>query len=83
MNTITPENILLVGSILLFVSILAGRTSFKFGIPVLLMFLFIGMLAGSEGIGGIYFDNPIVTQFIGMVSLNFILFDKYKLRLYI
>ncbi|MHC5308912.1 potassium/proton antiporter [Myroides sp. LJL116] len=75
MYTITPENILLIGSVLLFISILAGRTSFKFGIPVLLMFLFIGMLAGSEGIGGIYFDNPSVTQFVGMVSLNFILFS--------
>ncbi|SDH35601.1 potassium/proton antiporter [Myroides phaeus] len=75
MYTITPENILLVGSVLLFVSVLAGRTSFRFGIPVLLMFLFIGMLAGSEGLGGIHFDNPQLTQFIGIVSLNFILFS--------
>lgn len=75
MHTITPENILLVGSVLLFVSVLAGRTSFSFGIPVLLMFLFIGMLAGSEGLGGIHFDNPQLTQFIGIVSLNFILFS--------
>lgn len=72
---LTIENILLVGSILLFVSIIAGKTSYKFGIPTLLLFLVIGMLAGSEGIGGIEFDDPSIAQFIGIVSLNFILFS--------
>jgi len=71
---ITTENILLIGSILLFASILIGKTSFKLGIPVLIFFLALGMLAGSEGIGGIYFDNPRNAQFIGIVALNFILF---------
>lgn len=72
---LTTENILLVGSILLFVSLFAGKTSFKFGIPVLVLFLAIGMLAGSEGIGGIYFDDPKMAQFIGIIALNFILFS--------
>lgn len=72
---LTTENILLVGSILLFISLFAGKTSYKFGIPVLILFLAIGMLAGSEGIGGIYFDNPKTTQFIGIIALNFILFS--------
>ena len=72
---LTIENILLVGSILLLVSIIAGKTSYKFGVPTLLLFLVIGMLAGSEGIGGIYFDDPQLAQFIGIVSLNFILFS--------
>jgi len=72
---ITIENILLVGSFLLFVSIIAGKTSYKFGVPTLLLFLVIGMLAGSDGIGGINFDNPKLAQFIGIVSLNFILFS--------
>jgi cell volume regulation protein A len=72
---LTIENILLVGSLLLFVSIIAGKTSYKFGVPTLLLFLTIGMLAGSEGIGGINFDNPQIAQFIGVVSLNFILFS--------
>jgi cell volume regulation protein A len=70
---ITIENILLIGSFLLFVSVIAGKTSFRFGIPTLILFLIIGMLAGSDGIGGIYFNNPIVAKFIGIVSLNFIL----------
>lgn len=72
---LTIENILLIGSILLLLSIVVGKTSYKFGVPTLLLFLAIGMLAGSDGIGGINFDNPKVAQFIGVVSLNFILFS--------
>ncbi len=72
---LSTENILLVGSILLFISLFAGKTSSKFGVPVLILFLGIGMLAGSEGIGGIYFDNPKTAQFIGIIALNFILFS--------
>ena len=72
---LTIENILLVGSILLFISIVVGKTSYKFGVPTLILFLGIGMLAGSDGIGGIRFDDPKLAQFIGIVSLNFILFS--------
>lgn len=72
---LTIENILLVGSLLLFVSVIVGKTSYKFGVPVLLLFLAIGMLAGSEGIGGVHFNDPKLAQFIGIVSLNFILFS--------
>ncbi|WP_106153925.1 potassium/proton antiporter [Marinilabilia salmonicolor] len=72
---LTIENILLIGSLMLFVSIIAGKTSYRFGIPTLLLFLAIGMLAGSDGIGRIHFDNPQIAQFIGVVSLNFILFS--------
>lgn len=72
---LTIENFLLIGSILLLISILAGKTSYKFGVPTLILFLAIGMLAGSDGIGGIQFDNPKVVQFIGIVSLNYILFS--------
>lgn len=71
---LTTENILFIGSILLFLSILAGKTSYKFGVPTLILFLGIGMLAGSDGLG-IHFDNPGTAQFIGIVSLNFILFS--------
>lgn len=72
---ITIENILLIGSILLLVSVILAKRAFKFGVPTLLLFLFIGMLAGSEGIGGIHFDNPKIAQFIGIVSFNFIMFS--------
>ncbi len=72
---VSIENILLIGSILLFISILAGKTSYRFGVPTLLFFLFVGMLAGSEGIGGIQFADPRLAHFIGVVGLNFILFS--------
>lgn len=72
---LTTENILLIGSILLFLSIIASKTSFKFGIPTLVLFLGIGMLAGSDGPGGIYFNDPKATQFLGAVALAFILFS--------
>ncbi|MGO3707040.1 MAG: potassium/proton antiporter [Mesonia hippocampi] len=72
---LTTENILLIGSLLLLISIIVGKTSYKFGIPTLLLFLVIGMLAGSDGIIGINFDDPKLAQFIGVVSLNFILFS--------
>jgi potassium/hydrogen antiporter len=72
---IDPGNILLIGSILLLVSIIAGKTIRRFGVPTLILFLIVGILAGSEGIGRIHFDNPSITQFIGIVALNFILFS--------
>jgi len=73
--TITTENILLIGSVLLFISVLAGKTSLRIGVPTLVLFLAVGMLAGSEGIGKIHFDDPGIAQFIGIVALNFILFS--------
>ncbi len=72
--SITIDNVLLTGSILLFISMVAGKTSFRFGTPTLLFFLAIGMLAGCEGTGGIHFDDPKYTQFFGLVALNVILF---------
>ena len=73
--TLNTENILFIGSVLVFVSILAGKTSFRLGIPTLILFLVVGMLAGSEGIGRISFDNPGIAQFIGIFALCFILFS--------
>lgn len=72
---ITPENVLFVGSMLLLISIFAGKTSYRFGVPTLVLFLLVGILAGSEGIGRIEFNDPAIAQFIGIVSLNFILFS--------
>lgn len=71
---ISIEYILLGASVLLLLSIIASKTSDRFGIPSLLIFLVIGMLAGSEGPGGIYFDDPYLAQFLGVVALSFILF---------
>ena len=72
---ISLETLLIAISVLLITSILASKASSRFGIPSLLLFLFIGMLAGSEGIGKISFDNPQMAQYIGVVALVFILFS--------
>ncbi len=71
----SPANILLIGSILLFISIIASKTSFKVGVPTLILFLVVGMLAGSDGPGGIYFDDPETAQLLGVIALTFILFS--------
>jgi cell volume regulation protein A len=73
--TLTIENILLIGSVLLLLSVVVGKTSYKFGVPTLLLFLGVGMIAGSDGLGGIEFNDPKIAQFIGIVALNFILFS--------
>ncbi|RIW17438.1 potassium/proton antiporter [Algoriphagus lacus] len=72
---ITAENILLIGSLLLILSILASKTAGRAGVPVLLLFLGIGMLAGTDGIGKIAFDDPGATQFLGIIALTYILFS--------
>ena len=60
--------------VILFISVYASKISEKIGIPLLLIFLGIGMLQGSEGIGGIEFDNALLTQAIGTMALIFILY---------
>jgi cell volume regulation protein A len=73
--TFSSENVLLLGSLLLFISIIASKTSFKLGIPTLILFLIVGMLAGSDGPGGIFFNDAETAQFLGIIALNFILFS--------
>lgn len=67
--------LLLITGLLLLLSTLASKLSERIGVPALLMFLGVGMLAGSEGIGGIYFDDPLMANFIGTVALAYILFS--------
>ncbi|HET9239306.1 MAG TPA: potassium/proton antiporter [Oligoflexus sp.] len=71
----TLEEILLASSLLLIFSVLASRISSKFGVPALLLFLGIGMLAGSEGPGGIAFDDYRLAFAVGSVCLAVIIFD--------
>jgi potassium/hydrogen antiporter len=68
------EQSLVALSVLLLVSVLVSKITDRFGIPSLLLFLGIGMLAGSEGIGGIYFDDPALAQVVGIISLALLLF---------
>ena len=71
---ITSGNILLIGSILLFVSIAVSKTSARFGVPTLLLFLVVGMLFGTDGLG-LQFDDMADAQFVGMIALCIILFS--------
>ncbi|MDZ7901300.1 MAG: cation:proton antiporter [Rheinheimera sp.] len=66
--------VLLVGA-LFSVSIIATLISARFGAPLLLIFLVVGMLAGEDGPLGIGFSNPDVALLIGSIALVIILFD--------
>ena len=68
---ITTENILLIGALLLFVAVMAGKAAYRFGAPALLFFLGVGMLFG---INFISFHSVEATQFVGMIALCIILF---------
>lgn len=70
----SAEGILLIASVILFFSIFAGKAGYRFGLPALLLFLGVGMLFGSDGLG-IQFSNPNIAQFIGMLALSIILFS--------
>ena len=65
----------LIISLLLLLAILASDLSKRVKVPAPLLFLITGMLAGSDGIGGIYFDNVELAKDIGIVALCFSLFS--------
>ncbi|NJN17217.1 MAG: potassium/proton antiporter [Oscillochloris sp.] len=72
---IPTELILLAVAVLLTIGVAASKASSRTGIPALLLFLGIGVLAGAEGPGQIYLDNPGLVQFVGVVALTLILFS--------
>lgn len=69
-----PASAMLVAAVLILLGVVASKASDRLGVPSLLLFLVIGMLAGSEGIGGIEFDDVELAQAVGVVALAFILF---------
>ncbi|MBY0541659.1 MAG: potassium/proton antiporter [Campylobacterales bacterium] len=68
------ELYLLIAGFLILLSVITSKLSSRFGIPSLFIFLALGMLAGSDGILGIHFDNVEIAQNIGTLALIFILF---------
>ena len=72
--TFTPENIFFLGAVLIFASIVISKWGYRFGVPTLLLFLFTGMLFGSDGLG-LEFHSHEDAQLIGMLSLSVILFS--------
>ncbi len=71
MIDISGENFVLVGALLLFVAVLAGKVAYRFGAPALLLFLGVGMLFGWDFIS---YRSADMTQFLGMIALCVILF---------
>lgn len=71
----TLNIIYLVASMLIFISIMTSTLSARLGVPLLLFFLGVGMLAGEEGVLGIHFAEYSVANFIGQAALACILLD--------
>lgn len=71
----TTEPLLLITGLLLAISVAATRASNRFGVPALILFMAVGMLAGSDGPGGIAFTDAGVAQLIGVIALIYILFS--------
>ncbi len=69
------DQLVLIGGILLVIGIVSSKVSARLGLPVLVLFLVIGMLAGEDGPGGIEFDNIVAAHAIGTLALGAILFD--------
>jgi cell volume regulation protein A len=67
---------ILIGSILVVAAAFTSLISFRFGAPLLLVFLLVGLLAGEDGIAGVDFDNANAAYFIGSIALAVILFDS-------
>lgn len=74
-NLTSIEGILFISGTLIIIAVLLSKASSRLGIPALLFFLGLGMLSGSEGLGGIYFDDPWIAQFLGSIALAYILFS--------
>ena len=66
---------ILLGAVLVMAGILSSLLALRFGAPLLLVFLFIGILAGDSGLGHIEFDDVRTTYLVGSVALALILFD--------
>lgn len=75
MPAFSPDIAMLTVGVLLLTTVLAGTLSSRFGLPALIGFLGLGMLAGVDGPGGISFDDYALTQGVGVACLVFILFS--------
>jgi cell volume regulation protein A len=72
---VQTEPWLLVAAVLLIAGVVVSKTSSRFGVPSLLLFLGLGMLAGSDGVARIEFDDFELARTFGTVALGYILFS--------
>lgn len=66
---------ILIAGVLLLLGIVSSKISARLGVPVLVLFLLVGMLAGSEGLGGLVFEDYQLAHAIGTLALAMVLFD--------
>lgn len=69
------DQLIFLSAVLLLLGIVSSKISARLGLPVLVLFLLVGMLAGEGGIGGIVFDNPKAAHALGTLALALILYD--------
>jgi cell volume regulation protein A len=69
------DRLILLAAVLVIVAIASSKLSSRMGLPVLVLFLLVGMLAGEEGLGGIVFENYELAHGFGTLALAVILFD--------
>ena len=66
--------LMIISGLVLLICITSSKMLYKFGVPMLLIFIVLGMLFGSDGIVGIYFDNYDLTSKLCSIALVFIMF---------
>ncbi len=71
----TADYFILLVALFLIVGVLATKFSTHLGVPALILFILIGMITGSDGLGLIYFDNANQAQIIGTLALVIIIFE--------
>ncbi len=69
------DRVILLAAVLLLVGTVSSKLSARLGLPVLVVFVVIGMLAGENGVGRIDFDNFVIAHAVGTLALAIILFD--------
>ncbi len=71
----STDSFILLGALLLIIGVVVTKFSSKLGMPSLILFILVGMIMGSDGLGIIFFDNVEYAQLIGIIALVIILFE--------